>query len=84
MEPFSALLAICAGNSPVSGEIPAKRPVTRSVDIFLDLRWVNNGEAGDLRRHRAHNDVSVMKWKFSAILKERNIISYRCKWHVIE
>ena len=22
--------------------------------------WVNNGEAGDLRRHRAHYDVSVM------------------------
>ena len=23
--------------------------------------WVNNGEAGDLRRHRAHYDVIVMK-----------------------
>ena len=23
--------------------------------------WVNNGEAGDLRRHRAHYDVTVMK-----------------------
>ena len=22
--------------------------------------WVNNGEADDLRRHRAHNDVTVM------------------------
>ena len=22
--------------------------------------WVNNGEAGDLRRHRAHHDVTVM------------------------
>ena len=22
--------------------------------------WVNNGEAGDLRRHRAHYDVNVM------------------------
>ena len=22
--------------------------------------WVNNGEAGDVRRHRAHNDVNVM------------------------
>ena len=26
---FSALLAICAGNSPVTGEFPAQRPVTR-------------------------------------------------------
>ena len=38
MEPFSALLAICAGNSPVNGEFPAQMPVTRSFDIFFDLR----------------------------------------------
>ena len=38
METFSALLAICAGNSPVPGEFPAQRPVTRSFDIFFDLR----------------------------------------------
>ena len=35
---FSALLAICAGNSPVSGEFPARRPVTRSFDVLFDLR----------------------------------------------
>ena len=33
-----ALLAICAGNSPVSGEFPAQRPVTQSFDVFFDLR----------------------------------------------
>ena len=38
METFSALLSICAGNSPVSGEFPAQRPVTRSFDVFFDLR----------------------------------------------
>ena len=38
METFSALLAICAGNSPVTGEFPAQRPVTRSFDAFFDLR----------------------------------------------
>ena len=38
METFSALLAICAGNSSVSGEFPAQRPVTRSFDVFFDLR----------------------------------------------
>ena len=37
METFSALLAICAGNSPVTGKFPAQRPVTRSFDIFFDL-----------------------------------------------
>ena len=54
METFSAFLAIRAGNSPVTGEFPAQRPVTRSFDVFFDLRlingWINNGEAGDLRR----------------------------------
>ena len=38
METFSALLAIWAGNSPVPGEFPAQRPVTRSFDVFFDLR----------------------------------------------
>ena len=38
METFSALLAICAGNSPVPGEFPAQRPVTRSFGVFFDLR----------------------------------------------
>ena len=38
METFSALLAICAGNSPVCGEFPAQRPVTWRSDVFFDLR----------------------------------------------
>ena len=37
METFSALLAICTGNSPLSGEFAAQRPVTRSFDVFFDL-----------------------------------------------
>ena len=38
MKTFSALLALCAGNSaPVSGEFPSQRPVTRSFDVFFDL-----------------------------------------------
>ena len=37
MGTFSALLAICAGNSPVTGEFPAQRPVTRTFDVFFDL-----------------------------------------------
>ena len=38
METFSMLLAIFTGNSPVTGEFPSQRPVTRSFDIFFDLR----------------------------------------------
>ena len=64
MEIFFALQVICAGNSPVTGEFPAQRPVTRSFDVFFDLRlnegWVNNREAGDLRRHRARYDVTIL------------------------
>ena len=38
METLPALLAICAGKSPVPGEFPTQRPVTRSFDVFFDLR----------------------------------------------
>ena len=70
METFYALLALCAENSPVTSEFPAQRPVTRSLTVFFDLRlinaWVNNREAGDLRRQRPHYDRNVMNgdWKF--------------------
>ena len=36
METFSALLALCTGNSPVSGEFPSQRPVMRSFGVFFD------------------------------------------------
>ena len=38
MGTFSALLAICARNSPVTGELPSQGPVRRSVDVFFDQR----------------------------------------------
>ena len=38
METFSALLAICSGTSPVTGEFPAQSQVTRSFGAFFDLR----------------------------------------------
>ena len=38
IETFSSLLVICAGNSPVPGEFPAQRPMTRNFDVFFDLR----------------------------------------------
>ena len=77
MEIFSALLAICAGNSPVTGEFPAQRPVTRSLMFYLICAginsWVNNREAGDLRRHRTHYDVTVMRYIHMHFL-ERGIL----------
>ena len=67
METFSALLAICAGNSPVPGEFPHKGQ-WRGALMFSWIcvwinDWVNNRETGDLRRYRAHYDVTVMDWK---------------------
>ena len=64
METFSALLAICAANSSVTGKFLAQGPVTRTFDVFFDCDWidgwVNNGEAGDWRRYRSDYDVIVM------------------------
>ena len=62
METFSALLAIWAGNSPVNS--PHKGQWRGALIFSLICAWingwVNNREAGDLRRHRAHYDVTVM------------------------
>ena len=37
METFSASLVFFAGNTPVTGEIPAQRPATRSFEVFFHL-----------------------------------------------
>ena len=64
MEIFSALLALCAGNSPVTGEFPAQRPVTRSFDVFFDLRQNKRLSKQSwgwwFERYRAHYDVTEM------------------------
>ena len=38
MEAFSALLVLCAGNSPVTGKFPSQRPVTRIFYVSSHLR----------------------------------------------
>ena len=64
METFSVLLAICAGNSPVPVNSPHKGQWRGALMFTLICArindWVNNREAGDLRRHLDHYDVSVM------------------------
>ena len=62
MERFSALLALCEGNPPVTGEFPSQMPVTWSFDVFIDLclnkrlskqsrRWWFGTPSPSLRRH---------------------------------
>ena len=63
METFAALLAIYAVSSPVTVEFTAQRPVTKSFDIFLDLRLnrrLNKQSWGyRLIWYRAHYGVIV-------------------------
>ena len=67
METCSALLALCAGNSPVPVNSPHKGQWRGALMFSLICAWisdwVNNREAGDLRRHRGHYDVIVMTWE---------------------
>ena len=64
METFSALLAICAGNSPASGEFPTQRPVTQSFDVFFNLclnkRSRKQSWGWWFWRYRAHYGVIIM------------------------
>ena len=66
METFSALLALCAGNWPVPVNSPHKGQWRGALMFSLICArikdWVNNREAGDLRRHHGHYDVNVMWW----------------------
>ena len=61
METFSALLALCARNSPDTGEFPAQRPVTRSFDAFFDLRL--NKRLGKQSRRRWFEMPSRSLWR---------------------
>ena len=81
MESFSVLLALCAGNSWVASEFPSqRRTVTWSFDVVSDIHlknWVSNRDAGDLRRRRAHYDVTAMEsvWQMLySILCMANVI----------
>ena len=89
METFSALLAICAGNSPVSGEFPAQRPVSRSFDVFFDLcpnkrlskqsgGWWFQMQSSSLWRHfNEHEMFALDWWSGSWTMHTRNGYKYR-------
>ena len=65
METFSELLALCVRNSPVNSPHKGQCRDTlifSLICIWINT-WVNNREAGNLRRHRAHYDVIVMIWQ---------------------
>ena len=61
---FSALLALCEGNHRSPVDSPHKELWRGALMFSLICAWINgwtnNRDAGDLRRHRAHYDVTVM------------------------
>ena len=63
MEIFSALRAICVGNSPVPYKDQWRGALMISMICVWINDWVINREAGDLRRYRAHYDVILMKYR---------------------
>ena len=67
METFTVLLALCAGNSPVTVNSQHKGQWRGAVMFSLIWAWMNgwvtNREAGNFRRHRAHYDVTMMLHK---------------------
>ena len=87
---FSAVLGLCEGNSPVPGEFPAQRPVTRSFDVFFDLRlnkrlrkqswgWWFETPSGPLWRHCNDDGISYSNVTFPAchILERRTYMYHR-------
>ena len=95
MEKVSALLSICAGNSPVPGEFPAQRPVTWGFDVFFDLRpdkrlskqswgWLFETPSHSLWRHRNEHEIPAMHGKqrpFSTVFISNH--THHFMWHVV-
>ena len=87
MVTFSTLLAICAGNSPVPVNSPHKSQWRGALMFSLICvwitGWVNKREAGDLRRYRAHYDVTVMLQDY--VTGSRAIVLFfQCQWSYLE
>ena len=61
MKTFPALLALCEGNPPVTSGFPSQRRVSRSFDVFFDLRW--NKQLSKQSRHRWSETPSRLLWR---------------------
>ena len=86
----SLSLALCVENSPVTGEFPAPRPVTRSFEVFFDLRlnkrlskqwlgWWLETQSCSLRRHCSDVVARCSYCPFEPITSPRIVfISHDC------
>ena len=98
METYSALLALCEGNSSVTGEFPSQKPLTRCFDVFFHLRlnkqlskpsrrWWIETLSRSLRRHcNDHLPVLIallIYHKGLELAMELILIKNRQVWHKI-
>ena len=63
LEIFSASLALFEGKPPMTGALTKgqwRGALMSSLVCALANSWINNRDAGDLRRHRSHYYVTVM------------------------
>ena len=94
MGTFSALLDFCEGSPPVTVTFPHKGQWRGALMFSLIFAWtngwVNNGDAGDLSRRRAHYDVTVMNLCFQthyvfyllgSWISSVLVISCECHWN---
>ena len=73
MEAFSALLDLCAGNSLVTSEFPSQRPVTRSFDVFFDLRL--NKRLSKHSRRQWFETPPRLLWRHCSVYGPQGLIS---------
>ena len=86
MKTFSALLALCVGNSPVTGEFASQRPVTRNFDVFFDLRL--NKRVSKQSRRRWFETPSPSLWRYCKVGEQyqkffSSLIICRLIWDII-
>ena len=78
METFSALLTLFAGNSPVTSEFPAQRPVTGGFEVFFDL--CPNKQLSKHSRGWWFETLASSLWRHCFILEFRP--RHTCVWKV--
>ena len=81
METFYALLALCEGNSLVAGEFLSQRPLTRSFDVFFDLRL--NKQSSKLSWGWLFEKPSCPLWRHCNVFT-REIFASQMMWLIIE
>ena len=93
IETFSALLAVFEGNSPVTGEFPTQRPVTRSFNVFFDLclnKRLSKQSCGwwfETLSHSLWRHCNVKVWSmfclcFKCCMRYRVILDWVMKWSI--